>query len=165
VCYFQTTNLSPEEVLNPDQKQTVDYYVVVTIVLQWLRFFALFLLLKSVSKMIITLVDMFLMSFTFMIILFSYLILMASLFTTLYGSADPRYAQFIISIRTLFDVMMGNVITNGLSKYFISHSSLLALHIFISSILLLNFFIACLGKIYEEAMKTTGEFAFLANKY
>lgn len=115
--------------------------------------------------MIITLVDMFLMSFTFLIILSSYLLLMSSLFTTLYGSVDPRYCSIIVSIRTLFDVMMGNVIVPGLDNYFISHSSLQALHIFISSILLLNFFIACLGKIYEEGMQTTGEYAFLSSKY
>ena len=123
------------------------------------------MLLKQVSKLILLLVDVIRTSITFMLILFSYLIMMAGLFTTIYCEVDPRYANILVSIRTLFDVMMTNSLSQFNEKQFISHSALIAVHMFISAIVLLNFFIAALGKIYEEGMTTTGEYAYLASKY
>ena len=54
---------------------------------------------------------------------------------------------------------------DGMDSYFVSHSCLMVVHLFLANVILLNFFIALLSKIYEDGMDTIGEFGYLTNKY
>lgn len=68
------------------------------------------------------------MSLTFLSILVGYFLIVGSIFTTLYSTADPRYYNISVSIRTLFDTMISNITTTGMNRYIISHSILIGLH-------------------------------------
>lgn len=78
---------------------------------------------------------------------------------------SPKYSGLIISTRTLFDAMMGAYEYQNMDNYFESFSILIIFHVFLSNVLLLNFYIALLSILFEEGMETTGEFAYLTNKY
>ena len=105
------------------------------------------------------------MSLTFLYILTGYFLIVGSIFTTLYSTADPRYFNVTVAIRTLFDSMMSNLTMTGLRNFLISHSLLTGLHQLLTTLLLLSFFIAGLGKMYKQGMTTTGEYAFLSTVY
>ena len=104
-------------------------------------------------------------SMTFMLIFFGYLLIASCIFTTLYHDMVPRYSNLMFTLRSLFDAAMGVYEYTGLENFFISHSCLIVIHVFMSNIVLMNFFIALLSKIYEDGMDTIGEFGFLTNKY
>lgn len=69
-----------------------------------------------------------------------------------------------MTVRTLFDTMLGNYGYSVLGEDEDMHSIVLILHIFISNIFLLNYLIAILSTVYEE-MADLGDFAFKSSKY
>lgn len=91
--------------------------------------------------------------------------MMSSIFTTMYQQVTPKFSGLIITTRTLFDAMMGVYDYEFMDEYFLSYSLLLIFHVFLSNVLLLNFYIAFLSILFEEGTETTGEFAYLTNKY
>ena len=78
-------NATPEKILDVDSaKRWYDYYMIIVLVISWLRFFSYFLVIKSVSKVTITLFYMLYETVSFMVILVSYLILMTTVFATMF---------------------------------------------------------------------------------
>ena len=75
-----------------------------------------------------------------------------------------HYSSLLLSIRTLYDAMLGNYSYSGMGTYNTLHSILLMIHIFISNIFLLNYLIAILSTVYT-VMLEKGDFAFKSNKY
>ena len=60
---------------------------------------------------------------------------------------------------------MGAYSYDGMDDYFMSHSILIVIHIFLGNVFLLNYYIALLSAIFEEGTETTGEFGYLTSKY
>ena len=79
----------PESILDPAQKQTLDYYVITVVIVSWLRFFAYFLVIRSISKFLNTLIKMIYDAVSFVLIMTSYLLLMGTVFTTLFSKPLP----------------------------------------------------------------------------
>ena len=131
----------------------------------WMRFFAFFLVIKSISRILMTLIQMLIDTISFAIIMVCYLLLMASIFTTLFqGPASDEYGSMSLSMRTLFDAMLGNYDDINMSSREDLHTYLRMLHIVASNIFLLNYLIAILSSAYEY-MREVGEFDYKANKY
>jgi len=92
------------------------------------------------------------------------------MFTTLFGAIQSDFAFISISIRTLFYAMMGTwTYFNGndhpeQKNFQLSFTLLMMIHIFISSIFLLNYLIAILSMVFN-IMKDYGEFKYKSNKY
>jgi hypothetical protein len=102
---------------------------------------------------------------SFILIVSSYLLLMATIFTTLFQSSMPdKYLNISASLRTLYDSMLGSYDYTDDSDYLISNSILTMIHVFLSNIFLLNFLVAILSTVYEVMMEH-GEFSFKSNKY
>lgn len=62
----------------------MDFYVIGVVVGCWIRFFAFFLVIKPISKLIMTLIRMIKDTISFMFICGCYLLIAASVFTTLF---------------------------------------------------------------------------------
>jgi hypothetical protein len=74
------------------------------------------------------------------------------------------YIDFLASVRTLFDAMLGNYGHYATNEHEWSHSGFMIFHIFVSNIFLLNYLIAILSTVYEK-MEEQGDFSFRSNKY
>ena len=164
-CFTITGTITPQDIMDETRKQTFDYYVVVVLIMAWIRFFAFFLVIKSISRILMTLIQMLIDTISFGIILVCYLLLMATVFTTLFqGPAQDEYGSLSISLRTLFDVLLANYDDVTLSSRGDLHTYLRMFHLVIANIFLLNYLIAILSSAYEY-MNEVGEFDYKANKY
>ena len=61
--------MAPSDIFNSHRKQTIDYYVAVVVIISWVRFFAYFLVIRSISKLINTLMKMFVDTASFVFIM------------------------------------------------------------------------------------------------
>lgn len=77
-------SIEPESLLDPNTKDSVDYFMIVVLGISWLRFFVYFLVVRSISKLLLTLIAMIGDTVSFMFIVCCFILIMASVFTTLY---------------------------------------------------------------------------------
>jgi hypothetical protein len=139
--------------------------MLVVLFFSWLRCFAYFLLVRSISKLLLTLFEMIIDTLSFLLIFGCYMILTASVFTTLYqDQLAPNYGNLLLSIRTLFDAGLAVYSYKGMENKELQHSILIILHVFITNVLLLNYLIAILSTTYEN-MKQSGIFKYKVNLY
>lgn len=102
---------------------------------------------------------------SFMFIVSCFILIMASIFTTLYQDVNPdRYGGLALTVRTLFDAALGEYAYDGMGGRELSHSILLVFHVFFANILLMNYLIAILSTTYDN-MKETGIFKYKVNLY
>lgn len=165
ICFNVIGKTTPDVIVDPLQKQKLDYYVIAVVIVSWLRFFGYFLVVRSVSKLLNTLLRMVRDCISFLLLLGSYLLLAATIFTTLFQS-DPTldYVSISYSLRVLFDATIGAYAYSQQPGYITSDSILTMVHVFISHIFLLNFLVAILSTVYDIMMEH-GEFSYKANKY
>ena len=174
ICFNVIGKTKAETIIEPVKKATLDYYVIAVVIVSWLRFFGYFLVVRSISKLLSTLIKMLFDAVSFVLIMTSYLLLMGTMFTTLFSKPMPEaYGSISLSLRTLYDALMGTYTyvdaVDGMDvdvgdAYKLSNSILTMVHVFISNIFLLNFLVAILSTVYE-IMQEHGEFAFKCNKY
>jgi len=65
-------------------KDDLDNFMVIVMFVSWVRFFFYFLMIKDISKLLLTMVAMLGSTTSFFIFLGCYWLLMSSIFTTLY---------------------------------------------------------------------------------
>ena len=139
--------------------------MVCTIVATWLRVFGIFMVIKTFSLLLLTVIKMLGSAKTFMFILTLYLTVMAMIFLTLFQENSVTYSSFIFTIRTLFDGMMGAFAYDMPdSNLYRMHTLLLYLHIYIANIFMLNYLVAILATVYEEQLEI-GDFTYKCCKY
>ncbi len=98
----------PETYLNPKLKDFIDYFMILVLCICWLRFFVYFLVVRSISKLLLTLIAMIGDTLSFMFIVCCFILIMASVFTTLYQDTNPeKYGGLALTVRTLFDAAIG----------------------------------------------------------
>jgi hypothetical protein len=135
------------------------------LVISWIRFFAYFLVIKRISKLLMTLVRIIWKSIWFMFCFICYLMIMTTIFTMLFESPDPtEYGSLSISVETLYAFFIGNYDYITSDGFVVSGSILIMIHKLISSIFLMNFLIAILSDTYEFMLEA-GEFEFKRCKY
>lgn len=61
-------NLSPEDFLNEKTKDWIDYFVLLVLCVTWIRFFSFFLVIRDISKLLLTLVAMITDTLAFILI-------------------------------------------------------------------------------------------------
>jgi hypothetical protein len=134
-------------------------------VISWFRFFIYFLLEKAISKLLLTLIEMIGNTLSFICLIFCYILVQASIFTTLYQDTLPaNYGTLILSFRTLFDAGLAVYSYKGMESKEVVHSVLLIFHVFLTNVLLLNYLIAILSTTYEN-MQQSGIFKYKVNLY
>lgn len=164
ICFGMFKTLTADDILNPATKEVFNWIQVFAVIVSWGRFLSFFLVIQSISILIITALKMLLSMFTFIALTISYIIVMVPIFQILFQEDTISYISFIVTARTLFDAMLGSYGFSvvGQDEYF--HVCVLVVHILISNIFLLNYLIAILSTVYEE-MAELGDFAYKSSKY
>jgi hypothetical protein len=159
-------NASAETIIESETKQVLDYYVIAVTIFSWIRFFSYFLVIREISKLLMTLFQMLLDTVGFILIVFCYLCIVATIFTTLFSHLNPgSYGSVTLSGRTLFEALLAEFDYEDDDPAFrTSFSILMMIHIFISNIFLLNYLIAIISTVYTN-MIDIGEFSYKRNKY
>ena len=107
VAFVLVINTSTSELMDKTSKDTLDYLMIFVLVFSWLRFFIYFLVIRDISKMLLTIYEMLADTLSFILIVICYFVVVASVFTTLYQDINPeKFGGLIISARTLFDSAM-----------------------------------------------------------
>lgn len=164
ICFGLFTILTPKDLLNPATKDIFNVIQVMAVCVSWGRFLSFFLVIESISKLILTLLKMIVEAMAFIAMLICYIFLMIPIFQIMFQEDTIIYHDGIATARSLFDTMLGNygyAVTNE-DEYL--HVGVLIIHIFISNIFLLNYLIAILSTVYEKA-EELGNFAYQSNKY
>jgi len=160
---------SAADILNVQTKRFFDYYMIVVLMISWLRFFSYFLVMSKISKITLTLFMMLKETAYFMMILICYLILMTTVFATLFRDSDSDdaveyYHSIFTTLRALVDYFLANFPTKEIGAYNTSHSILYIIHVTISNIFLLNFLVAILQTVYDIMIKN-GDFYAIEYQY
>jgi hypothetical protein len=134
-------------------------------IITWLRFFTLFLLLQRISKLLLTLVRMIETTLSLIIILLGYWVIMATIFTILFQEYLPStYGSFFLTMRSLFDIAVGDYNYYYLGPMNNTHDVFLMFHAWMTNVFLLNYLIALLTMVYY-VMLEGGEYSYKALKY
>ena len=104
---------SPENILTTQTKRFYDYYMILVLIISWLRFFSYFLVMSKISKITLTLFMMLRETLYFMMVLCCYMILMTTVFATLFRDAETEdantdYHSLYTTLRALFDYFLAN---------------------------------------------------------
>lgn len=146
-------NASAESMLDINKKRNLDYYMIIVLVISWLRFFSYFLVIRKVSKLTITLFSMLKEVLPFMIILTCYSVCTTTIFATLFRDVvtdDAKdYKTLFTTFRSVFDYFIGNYVSKDMGNFNTSHSVLYMVHVFISNIFLMNLIVAILTTVYN----------------
>ena len=157
--------IPPEEIVKKEVKDMLDYIMLVLIFFQWFRFYQFFLMISELSKMILTFISMIIDTIAFMFLVISYLILTTAIFTTIFQDVNTGvYGTFTITIRNIFDGLMGGYTYKGFGDQEMLHMYMLWIHVFMSNILLLNYLIAILSQSYAD-MLDKGKFLYKVYLY
>lgn len=145
---------SAENILNVQTKRAYDYYMILVLMISWFRFFSYFLVISHVSKITLTLFMMLRETVFFMVILSCYLMLMTTVFATLFRDTETNdavhdYHSLFTTLRALVDYFLANFSVKDLGNYNLSHSILYIAHVTISNIFLLNFLVAILQTVFD----------------
>ena len=65
-------------------KRNIDYFMIIVLVAAYFRFFNYFLVIESISKMILVMYALFIGTWNFIFLYICYLVMIGSVFTTLY---------------------------------------------------------------------------------
>jgi hypothetical protein len=85
IVAFEVVVNVPQSVLEDTKtKYYLDYLMIAVLIVSWLRFFIYFLIVREISKMLLTIYEMLADTMSFVFIVVCYLLIVASVFTTLY---------------------------------------------------------------------------------
>jgi len=113
VTQFFIVLMGPDMFKKPADKDNIDLLMTIVIALGMCRFFMLFLVVESISKMLLTLKVMVADVWPFMVIMLAYYLIGTQTFSTLYQDEQNAaweaadYVEFFNSFRATFDATMG----------------------------------------------------------
>eukprot|EP00347_Sterkiella_histriomuscorum_P019687 403340671 len=158
-------NVTLDQLMDGKMKDVMDYFMILVLGFSWIRFFMYFLVVRSISKLLLTLVEMVEDTLSFFFIVSCFIMIMSSIFTTLYQDINPeKFGSLTTTVRTLFDAALAVYSYENMGGRTLSYSILMIFHVFFSNVLLLNYLIAILSTTYEN-MKQSGIFKYKKNLY
>lgn len=108
IVYSHITSHDHKALMNTTPKNKLDWVVALVKMLLQMRLFVLFLVVPSVSKMLLTLIEMLKDVKSFFILMIAYIVACAQIFQTLFQDVNENYSTFHISLRSTYDTMIGN---------------------------------------------------------
>jgi hypothetical protein len=84
IAFEVIVNISSGILEDEQTKYMLDYLMIAVLIISWLRFFIYFLIVREISKMLLTIYEMLADTLSFVFIVVCYLLIVASVFTTLY---------------------------------------------------------------------------------
>ena len=165
LLFYILTFTDTETLVDIEKKDVLDWIVAVVFVFIWAKPAILFLVVPSISKMLITLIFMLQDVAAFMVIMIIYIIALTQIFSTLLQDIAPQFSTLFKSVITTFDTMIGVYEYGGTSnKWELIFTALMILNLFFIFILLLNFMIAILSTTYG-VMLEQGQFKYKCALY
>lgn len=151
---------------NSTTKHWISYGVVGVSLIQYCRLLLYFLVVNSISKMLLTLVYMILDTIAFILLLCLWLFIMSIIFTTLFqGTEGLLYEDVWSSFKILWNAMLGTYLNQGINiELYWIHVAFTHFYVYMSNILLLNYLIAIMSTTYESLLES-GSFMFKVNLY
>lgn len=96
--------IDPNVFLQPRVKDLIDYFMLLVLTVSWLRFFSYYLVVRSISKLLLTLIEMIGDTLSFLFIVSCFILIMSSIFATLYQDNYPeKYGGLAKTVTTLFN--------------------------------------------------------------
>jgi hypothetical protein len=86
---YLINTIDPGTYIIAKNKDMIDYYMIAVLCISWLRFFSYFLVVRNISKLLLTLIEMIADTVSFLFIVCCFILIMASIFTTLYQDTNP----------------------------------------------------------------------------
>jgi len=86
ICFNVIGSITEEQITDRSQKQVLDYYVIAVVIVGWMRFFAYFLIIQFISKLLMTLIRMITDTLSFLFIAVCYMLLASTVFMMLFAS-------------------------------------------------------------------------------
>lgn len=118
----------------------------IVLIISWLRFFSYFLVINLISRLTITFIRMLKEAFPFIIIIACYMILMTTVFSTLFNSANPdevdEYSTVGKTLITLLHYMVAKFEDKDMGNFQTSYTLLYMFHVIISNVFMVNFIAA-----------------------
>jgi hypothetical protein len=84
VCFNVIGNITPEIVMDPKKKTSIDYYVIFVVLLSWIRFFSYFMVVKPISKLLVIIEKIVVNTSSFNFIVLSTVLIFVSLFISFF---------------------------------------------------------------------------------
>ena len=107
-CFNYIGSVKSDAIIYPAKKEILDYYVIAVTVMTWVRLFSYFLVIRTISKLLHTLLRMLMDTFAFVFIFCCYMIMVCTLFTTLFSIPEPEaFGTISLSCKSLFDAFIG----------------------------------------------------------
>jgi len=104
VAVILIKQIDPSTFLQPKMKDLIDYFMLLVLCVSWLRFFSYFLVVRSISKLLLTLIEMIGDTVSFLFIVSCFILIMSSIFATLYQDNHPeKYGGLAKTVTTLFN--------------------------------------------------------------
>ena len=117
--------IDPAKLVDTDWKSIVDYFMIFVLCICWIRFFTYFLVVREISKLILILIAMIADTLSFMFIMCCFILIVASVFTTLYQDINPsKYGSLVLSARYLWDAAIGQFDYTNMGNDILSFSVL-----------------------------------------
>ena len=157
---------SPEELM-PDLawKKKLNYIVTANAVLQYFRCFSFLLVVESLSKMILTFINMIIDTLPFLFLLTAFMLLMTSVAATLFQDVNPAgFGSFLQSFFTLKDSVIAGTTYSGFAEKEKIFSVFAQLTTLFGNVLMLNYLVAILSKTYENMLEY-GSFLYKVKKF
>ena len=147
------------------KKDLVDYYMILVLVAGWLWFFFYFLIMEKISILLLTLFKMIGDALSFIMIMLSFFLFVASIFTTLYQDYnEEKYGNLWKSVSTLFNTMIGEYDYDDMGNREQSHTYLMIGIAFFCAVILMNYIIAILMTTYHKQWES-GIFQYKSNLF
>lgn len=167
VSVLQIFNLlKPKDFIAAEYRTMIITMNLAMVIVSWTRFISFFLVISSMSRLLMTLSKMVTAAVTFLFITFCYLIMMVPVFGTLFQEQTINYVDPIQTMLTMWDVMItgGGIYFSDDNPYKTENDIWMLFHVLLSNVFLLNYLVAILATVYEDMLEK-GDFAYKSNKY
>lgn len=162
--YLLVMQLTVDDITNVQTKRMINWAMIVSIFVSWARFISFFLVIQSVSKLIMTLASMVSSMGTFLLMIACYLVMISPLYFYILGTETILADNAFYLFRMLIDNVYGTYFLLADTSYAFYFQILTALNVMIANVFLLNYLIAILSTVYAER-EEQGDFAYKQNKY
>lgn len=154
---------SIENLMEVDYKDYLDYAVCALSLIQFARFFYYYLVIASVSRMLLTLVGMIVDCIPFIGLLGCIWLIMTQLFFTFFQDKTTPYNGFLSTFQKQFLFTAAAYDYLGMKpEYEFPHLIAVIFVVYILNVVLLNFLVAIMSTTYA-VMTETGSFLFKVN--
>ena len=138
--------------------------MIAAIVVSWARFITFFLVIQSVSKLIMTLADMVSSMMTFILMIAFYFVMVSPFYEQIFQTETIQAENSFFIYRGMVDNLFGVFFFIEKPTYKYLWQFFILLNVLLANVFLLNYLVAILSTTYGQS-EEQGDFAYKQNKY